>query len=160
MRTDLVQVALTLNATKRGPIQLVTPKLKNPLLEIWIPDQTVTVPVGQRKIIFQFDIDKTLYGVIRKIANFPSYSNAKTTGVPDELYWYIDQISQYDKPITVCLGEPNSLTPVLKFFKTQVRWEAKNNGDADHPYRIINMGKVGSIEDRDVIEQLAFQGVF
>jgi len=156
----LDDLARSMEKAAKREITLVTPKLKHPILEIWEPDQSVTVPVGEKKVVFLFEIDKLQYGVIRKIANFPVYGNEASTGTPDEVYWYVDNISQFDKPLTICLGEPNTPATVLKFFKHQIRWEAKNKGTTNHKYRIVNMGKVGHIEDRDVIEELAYRGLF
>jgi len=156
----LDDLARSMEKAARRETLLVTPKAKHPVIEIWEPDQTATLAPGKRGVIFNFEIDKTQYGVVRKISNFPTYSNAGTTGIADEFYWYVDQISQFSKPITICLGEPNTPATVLKFFRHQSRWEAKNNGSVDHKYRVTNFGKVSHIEDRDVLEELASRGVF
>jgi len=151
MRTDLVQVALELNAQSKERVQ--GPVLPRDFLEIWTPDSgPVLVSAGTTEEIYRFEIEKTQFGVIRALA-WNYYWG-------DSLELKVDNISVYDKPITFALGEyPNTVEPTLKPFSKSVVMAVINGTSDNHFYGMMCKGYVANVSDKSILLSLVSRGV-
>jgi hypothetical protein len=115
------------------------------------PHQTATVPAGETKKVFEFNLPKDSIGFILRIANvyYPG----------DIVRWKIDGKEVDTGHIRRVIGSINSPTEVVPWFRIPFYvsdvWEVTNRDTEDHEYEVLNEGFYIEKKDLGLVLKLA-----
>jgi len=100
------------------------------------PHQVATVPAGDTRIVFRFNLPKGCVGFILRIANvyYPG----------DIVRWKIDGKEVDIGHIRRVIGSINLPTEIVPWFRMPFHvsdvWEVENKDTEDHDYEVLNEG--------------------